>query len=298
MNRIILSFLLICIVKIGVAQQLHFTTQYLQHNSMINPAAAGIDKQNMVGVSYRNQWSSFPGNPKTYMVYSDVELKKLNAGIGAYLYRDETGPSSRTGVQLAYAYHIKSRNEKDKFSIGLELRGLQYAIDKSKISSDIQSDPALAGAQNKVGLDAGAGIYYTNDKLSIGAAVSQLIQSKLQLTDVPGATINGKLYRHYNATISYKIQSGEDVFIIPNAIVRVIQNSPTEFEAGVLANYKEKIWWGLGYRLRQSLIIQAGLKIKEKVSLGYSYDFYVNPIDVFSAGSGGHEIGLRFHFDK
>ena len=298
MNKIILCLVLITTFKFGSAQQLHFTTQYLQHNSMLNPAAAGMAKQDMIGVSYRNQWSSFPGNPKTYMVYTDVELQKLNAGIGAYLYRDETGPTSRTGVQLAYAYHIKSRNEKDKFSIGLELRGLQYAINRSKISADIQNDPALAGAQNKTGLDAGAGFYYTNDKLSLGAAVSQLIQSKLQLADVPGATLTGKLYRHYNATASYKIQTGEDIFIIPNAIVRVIENSPTEFEAGVLANYKDQFWWGVGYRLRQSLILQAGLKIKEKVSLGYSYDFYVNPTDVFNAGSGGHEIGLRFLFDK
>ncbi|RYY13004.1 MAG: type IX secretion system membrane protein PorP/SprF, partial [Chitinophagaceae bacterium] len=111
------------------AQQLHFTSQYLQHNSMINPAAAGISNKNMVGVSYRSMWSSFPGNPRTFMVYGDVELKRLNAGLGAYVYRDETGPTSRTGLQLAYSYHIKMRNPDHRLGLGIELRALQFAID-------------------------------------------------------------------------------------------------------------------------------------------------------------------------
>ncbi len=112
------------------------------------------------------------------MVYGDAELKKLNAGIGAYLYRDETGPTSRTGLQLAYSYHIKSRNEKNKIGLGLELRALQFGIDKSKLTAALGNDPVLSGSSNKMGIDAGAGVYFTNGRLSAGAAVSQLIQSK------------------------------------------------------------------------------------------------------------------------
>lgn len=298
MKKLLLSVLICSFLADAGAQQLHFTSQYLQHNSMYNPGAAGIANKNMVGISYRSQWASFPGNPRTYMVYSDFALDKLNAGIGAYAYRDETGPTSRTGLQLAYSYHITSRNGKDKFGLGLELRGLQYAIDKSKLSASLGSDPALAGDNKKLGVDAGAGAYYTNQKLSLGAAVSQLIQSKLQLSDVPNSTLSGKLYRHYNFTASYKLQTGGDVFIIPNALVRVIEHSPSEYEFGVLANYKEIVWWGVGYRVKQSIIFQAGLKIAKKVALGYSYDYYKTPIDVFSGGSGAHEIGLRFFFKE
>ncbi len=280
------------------AQQLHFTSQYLQHNAMYNPAAAGIANKNMVGASYRSMWSSFPGNPRTFMLYGDVKLDKLKAGIGAYLYRDETGPTSRTGAQFAFSKHIVSKDGKHKVGLGLELRALQFAIDKNKLVGSLGSDPVLAGAENKFGLDAGAGAYYTNDKLSVGAAVSQLIQSKLELANVPNSKQGGKLYRHYNFTANYRINTGANIYLIPNALVRVIENSPSEFEFGMNVNYQNMIWWGLNWRVDQFWSLQAGFKLAQEIGLTYSYDYYQTPISIFTGGSGAHEIGLRFDFKR
>ncbi len=298
MKKFILLLLVVFVVHITKAQQLHFTSQYLQHNAMYNPAAAGISNKSMVGLSYRSMWSSFPGNPKTFMVYGDAELKKLNAGIGAYLYRDETGPTSRTGVQLAYSYHVKSRNEKNKLGLGLELRALQFAIDKSKLTSALGNDPVLSGSSNKVGIDAGAGVYFTNGTFSAGAAVSQLIQSKLELANVPNSKQGGKLYRHYNFNANYRIPTGDDIYLIPNVLVRVIENSPSEYEMGLNVNYKETIWWGLAYRVDQYWSIQAGFKMLKRAGLTYSYDYFQSPISIFTGGSGAHELGLRFDLKK
>ena len=298
MRKLLLTLTFIGALFTAKSQQLHFMSQYLQHNSMYNPAAAGMTKKNMVGVSYRSMWSSFPGNPKTYMIYGDFELKKLKAGIGTYIYRDETGPTSRTGIQLAYSYHIKARNDKSRFGIGLELRGLQYAIDKNKLSASLGSDPVHGSAENKFAVDAGAGLYWTNDKLTAGVAVSQLIQSKLKLADVPNAKEGGKLYRHYNFTANYRLQTGDDIFLIPNAMVRVIENSPSEFDFGTRLEYQDKVWWGLNWRVRQFWSLQAGVKILQRVRASYSYDYYVSPIGVFTSGSGAHEVGLQFEFGK
>ena len=298
MKKFTLVFLLIGFVYVASAQQLHFMSQYLQHNSMLNPGAAGIANKDMIGVAYRSQWSSFPGNPRTYMVYGDVNLEKLNAGIGAYVYRDETGPTSRTGVQLAYSYHIISRDQKQKLGLGIELRGLQYAIDKGKLINALGNDPALGGESSKFGFDAGAGIYYSDERLSAGAAVSQLIQSKLQLADVPNAKISGKLYRHYNFLANYKIPAGDNIYLIPNALVRVIEHSPTEFEAGMKLDYQDKIWFAGIYKFRQLFSLQTGFKIADKLNLSYSYDAYQTPIGAYDGGSAGHEIGIRFDFGK
>jgi type IX secretion system PorP/SprF family membrane protein len=296
MRKIYILVALTFIIETGFGQQLHFTSQYLQHNSMYNPAAAGMKGEGLVGLSYRSQWSSFPGNPRTYMLYGDFSLDKLNAGIAAYIYRDETGPTSRTGLQLAYSYHIRT-SAKSRLGLGLELRGLQFAVDKSKLSLS-SDDPILAGSDKKLGIDAGAGVYWTNDKLSVGAAVSQLIQSKLELSNVPGSTEGGRLYRHFNFMASYKIQTGGDIFIIPNAMARVIAHSPSEFDMGVKFDYQDKLWWGLSYRVKQSWSMQAGFKILQRVSLTYSYDYYQTPVSVFVSGSGAHEIGLQFAFKK
>lgn len=298
MRKFFTLVLLICSTKAAISQQLHFTSQYLQHNSMYNPAAAGIAKQDMIGVSYRSQWSSFPGNPRTYMVYGDFALEKMNAGFGAYIYRDETGPTSRTGIQLAYSYHVKT-GANSRLGLGLELRALQFAIDKTKLTDALGSnDPLLGGKDKKLGIDAGAGVYWTNDKLSVGAAVSQLIQSKLELANVPNSKEGGRLYRHYNFMANYKIQTGENIFIIPNAMARVIAHSPSEFDFGAKVDYQDKIWWGLNWRVKQFWSIQAGFKLLQRVRLTYSYDYYETPIGFFSGGSGAHEIGLQFGFKK
>lgn len=290
-----LVMMLFCGVSLyGNAQQLHFTSQYMQHNPMYNPGAAGIAQKDLVGISYRSMWASFPGNPRTFMLYGDFNLDKLNAGISSYVYRDETGPTSRTGIQLAYSYHIKMRNPDHRLGLGLELRGLQYAIDKNKISGSLGSDPALAGSDNKIGIDAGAGIYFTNGKLSVGAAASQLIQSKLKLADVPNATTGGKLYRHYNATASYRFNTGGDIYLIPNVMVRFIENSPSEYEFGTMMDYQDKVWWAINWRIEQAWSLQAGFKLMKKLGLSYSYDFYQAPISIFTDGSGAHELGLRF----
>lgn len=296
MRKLQLFVFLLVLGYSASAQQLHFMSQYLQHNSMLNPGAAGIANKDMVGVSYRSQWSSFPGSPRTFMVYGDVNLQKLKAGIGAYLYRDETGPTSRTGIQLAYSYHIISRDEKHKLGLGIELRGLQYALDKVKVSTALGNDPALGGKSSKLGFDAGAGVYYTNGNLSAGAAVSQLIQSKLQLADVPNAKISGRLYRHYNFLANYRIQTGDDIYLVPNALVRVIEHSPSEYEAGVKLDYQDKIWFAFIYKFEQLYSLQAGFKLKDKLNLSYSYDGYKTPISEFDGGSAAHEIGIRFDF--
>jgi type IX secretion system PorP/SprF family membrane protein len=280
------------------SQQLHFTSQYLLHNSMYNPGAAGIkDNTSTLGLSYRNQWASFPGNPKTFMVFGDFNLQKMKAGISSYLYRDVTGPTSRTGVQLAYSYHLKL-NEKAKLGLGLEMRVLQFAIDKTKLTDALGNDPVLSGSANKIAPDAGAGVYYTNGKLSAGIAVSQLIQSKLELAPVSGSNLRAKLYRHYNFTGSYKILTGDDIYLIPNFMYRLVQNAPSEFDMGCKLDYQQKIWFNLNYRDKQFWSVQAGLTILKKVGLGYSYDYYLNPATLDNSGFAAHEFSLLFDLSK
>jgi type IX secretion system PorP/SprF family membrane protein len=296
MKKIIITAILISSMLTAAAQQLHFTSLYQQHNSMYNPAAAGMsDNKAILGMSYRSMWSTFPGNPKTFMVYADADWNKMNAGIAGYIYRDVTGPTSRTGMQLAYSYHIKTgADEKRKLGLGLELRTVQFAIDKAKLQDALANDPVLSGADSKLKLDAGAGVYYTNGKLSAGAAVMQLIQSKLSLAEVNNATLRARLYRHYNFTVNYMFNTGEDIYVIPNAMVRMIEHSPTEYEFGCKVDYQDKIWWNLLMRVKQFWSAQIGFKLFKKVGLGYCYDYYVTPLSQFTDKYHSHEFSFRF----
>lgn len=232
------------------------------------------------------------------MVYGDADWKKLNAGVGAYIYRDVTGPTTRTGVQLAYSYHIISKDGKSKLGLGIELRALQFAIDKAKLTDALGNDPVLSGSSNKTAIDAGTGLYFTDGKISLGAAVSQLIQSKLELASVSNTTERAKLYRHFVFIGNYKIQTGDDIFLIPNFMARVIPHAPSEFDFGCKLDYQDKLWWSLTWRVHQFWSASVGIKLMKKIGLAYSYDYYNTPVSQFNAGFSGNEIGLRFDLKK
>ena len=216
------------------------------------------------------------------------------------LYKDQTGATSRNGLQFAYSYHIHSKNNKNHFGLGLELRAIQFALDQSKLTESLGStDPIFTGAKSKFAFDAGAGAYWTNGTTNAGVAVTQLIASKLNFSsDASAATSTAKLYRQYNFLMSHKFQTGDDIFIIPNALLRVSQNAPTEMDFGVKFDYQDRMWWSMNMRMNQFWSMQAGLKIKNKIRLTYSYDFYLSPASIFEKNSGANEIGLQFDLSK
>jgi type IX secretion system PorP/SprF family membrane protein len=156
----ILAILLFTISSPVWGQQLMTSSLYDIQGNLHNPAVAGVSKQTTVGASYRSMWSGIAGSPVTTLVYGSTFLEKANLGVGAYLYSDVTGPTSRRGIQTSYVYHIPTNNG-STFSVGLEARFQQFAIDKSMLIDALGSDPVMGGAANQFKGDAGLGVAYT-----------------------------------------------------------------------------------------------------------------------------------------
>lgn len=280
------------------AQQLQTSSMYDLQGIYHNPSTAGTQATNMVGVSYRTQWSGISGSPKTATVFGSFGMPQHNIGIGGYIYKDETGPTSRTGVELAFAKHIPTGNG-GIFSLGIEARGLQFSLDRAKLVSTLGSDPALGTSDNKFKFDAGFGISYTGKKLQIGASASQLIQSKLGFyTGNLTTNESARLYRHYYFHGSYKWTVDGVTTITPNLLFIYLPNAPLEVQGGFKVEHKETFWWGLGYRAKQSFILSAGINISKKFTVGYAFDIYQTPLSVFDGGSNAHEMLLRFNIAR
>lgn len=297
MKKIISYLLCTVLLYSAKAQQLQLTSQFQLHNFMYNAGAAGMSDHSLAGFSYRSQWSGISGSPRTAMAFASGRLSKMKIGWGGYLYSDKTGPTSRTGLQSAFAYQVQV-SKKGKIGFGLEMRLLQFAIDKAKLFESLANDPVLAGASNRMKFDVGAGVYYNDDKLSLGIAVSQLAQSQIGLASVNNATEIAKLYRHYYAIGSYQWQADENTMIIPNAMMVYLPNAPTEFTFGAKVIHQEQFWWGLNMNFKQSWSLQAGYVYKKKFSIGYAYDIYRTPLSQYYTGGGAHELLLRYQFLK
>lgn len=281
------------------AQQLMTSSMYDQHGNIHNPATAGAQKHGVVGASYRKMWDGIAGGPQTVLVFGSGYIKSAKIGIGGYAYNDVTGPTKRTGLQTSYAYHIPLKNGEASFSIGLEARFQQFAIDKAKLQASLGNDPVLGATDNRFKGDAGLGIAYTGKKLQIGASVSQLIQTKLDFySGNLTRTEEARLYRHYYLHSNYIWDVDGSTRIIPNILFIYLPNAPTEFQGGVRVEHKDLFWWGVALRARQSWMLSAGVKIQKKFTVGYCFDIFSSPLSVYDKGSNGHELILRYDFIK
>ena len=280
------------------AQQLQTSSLYDLQGVYHNPSMAGTQAMNMVGVSYRTQWSGISGSPKTATVFGSFGLPSHNIGIGGYVYRDQTGPTSRTGVALQFAKHIPLSNG-GNFSLGLEARGLQFSLDRAKLVAELGSDPALGTSDNKFKFDAGFGVSYNGKRLQLGAAASQLVQSKLGFyTGNLNNSESARLFRHYYFHGAYKWNVDDATTLTPNVMFIYLPNAPLEVQGGIRVEHREIFWWGVGYRAKQSFILSAGLNINKKLTIGYAFDIYSKPMNVFDGGNNAHEMLLRFNLSK
>jgi type IX secretion system PorP/SprF family membrane protein len=299
MKRYIILILFAGSVAVNAgAQQLMTASLYDMHGNLHNPATAGAEKHLMIGASYRSMWDGIPGSPKTVLVFASGFLSKAKIGLGGYLYSDETGPTKRTGLEMAYAYHIPMKNG-GSFSLGLEARLQQFSLDKAKLQTSLGNDPVLAGNEKRFNADAGFGIAYNGKKIRAGASVSQLIQSKLDFySGNLNRTEEARLYRHYYFHGNYTWDVDGNTKIIPNVLFIYLPNAPMEFQGGVRMEHKELFWWGVALRARQSWMLSAGVKIQKKFTIGYCFDIFSTPLSVYDNGSNGHEILLRYDFIK
>src|SRR5690606_37240706 len=137
MKKYILSATIIFLSTVAYTQQLHTSSLYDMQGILHNPSMAGVFQyehtNGMLGLTHRMQWSGIDGGPQTTTVFGSFHLPKQKIGIGGYAYSDKTGTTSRTGLQISLAKHIRF-NDGGVFSLGIENRIQQYSIDRAKLS--------------------------------------------------------------------------------------------------------------------------------------------------------------------
>ena len=292
-------FVLLLMAAMGVeAQQLTTSSFYEMYGVLHNPATAGSLQHGVLGGTFRKLWSDMPGAPQTGLLYGNTYLKGPKLGLGGYIYNDQTGPLTYNGLQTSYAYHIPMKNNAT-FSLGLEARVLQWSYDKAKLIDALGPDPVIQSDDSRIKADAGFGVAYTSKKIQLGLSAAQLIQSKLNLYEGNGnPTEEAMLARHFYLHGHYNWDVDKVTRIIPNLLVIYLPNAPTEIQGGARVEHNNLFWYGLTWRKDQAWLISAGLRIKQRFNIGYSFDIYNQPLGIYDKGSNGHEIMLRYDFIK
>lgn len=274
------------------AQQLPLSTNYVLNNYAYNPAVAGSKSHAVVNINYRNQWVGFQDAPKTFIVSLHSAIgKQKKAAIGVLINSDNSGLISKTSSYLTFGYHVKL-NETYKLGLGISAGMIQYKIKLYDAKVADSGDDVLTGSTLSSSVfESNGGLYLYSDKLFFGVSTYQYLGNKIAWKDS-----KSNLSPHFYATLGYTFKVSKTLSLQPTALLKFNNPTPLQPEFSLRGFYKNAFWLGCSYRMNDAVSAMVGLTIKEKLTIGYSYDISVSKIKSYTSGS--HEISISYQFIK
>lgn len=282
-------------MSIGLrAQQLPIFTQYIFNKYVFNPAVTGTEDNFTATANYRYQWQGITDAPRTYIMSVHGPHKFKNFGLGGALYTDVTGPTSKTGIYLSYAYHLRVTDD-TKLSLGLSGGLMQYRVDGTKIRLADPGDLTLANTlMTKMVPDFGFGAYWWGEDFYVGLSVPQFIQARLDFSDDGTQTLS-KLTSHIYLNGGYKFEVNQDFSVEPSMMMRYSFPVVPQFDFVARGIYQDNYYLGLMARTQDALAIMAGYQTANgKFTFGYAYDITTGGLSAYSNGS--HELMIKATF--
>ena len=312
--RIITVIGFLAVMPVLSGQQFPMYSQYIMNGFLLNPSYAGSDYYTTFGLTVREQWLNFPDAPSTYAAAFQTRLlndsyitkstavrKKIDrptrggrVGVGGYLFSDHNGIMHRTGLQVAYAYHLPI-NDEQQLSFGLSLSAYQYFVDISgAVMPDDVNDELLNNYDRVVYIpDANFGISYMTRRYYAGFSMTNLFRGALMIGN-GGENGNSQL-GHYFLTGGLRFYPAADWVIEPSMMLKSSDMLFKSVQLDVTGRvyYKEDYWLGLSYRTTDAIVLLAGLKV-DRFYLGYAFDFTFSEIRSYTYGT--HELTVLARF--
>jgi len=270
----------------------------------INPGYAGTNKALCATLFYRQQWTSFPGAPKTGLLSVDFG-QVARGGFGLTIDRDELGFDKTLKAKVAYSFHQPLGQ--GLLGIGIDAGMIQKRLQGNFIAPD-GTTSATGGPDNAIPwggtaattYDVGLGLYYSTRQLYVGISALHLPEQTLSKKD--GAATNPlsydfdfKVARHYYIMAGYTFDLTPEWQLTPSTLIKSDASS-TQLDANVMVKWSQTVFAGVSYRLTDAIVAMVGferaLNTKSNVRLGYSYDITTSNIKNHSNGS--HEIVLGY----
>ena len=274
------------------AQQNITFSQYMLNYYSINPAVAGTKDYMPVVLGYHQSWTGFKNSPKMQMISAHTSINE-EMGVGGKIFNYSAGPSSKSGIEGTYAYRLKFGDDMH-LSLGLSAMLYQVYLNRDKLDVKDADDEMLysSNVDRLIVPDASFGAYFYTKNYFAGLSVAQLVNKKVDfMTDV----LAENQVRHYFLYGGYNYKINDNFTVQPSMLVKFIEAGVFQEDINAKVIYKKMFWGGLSYRFGDSVVIMAGVDVKN-LTFGYSYDLTLSDIGKYSNGS--HEIMLILKLGK
>lgn len=281
-----------CFPYFAFCQQLPYYTQFKSNNVMLNPGVVGTKLLLDARMDVRKQWMGIDGAPVTEGVSLNSRIVNGTMGVGVAYYNDQTGPTRRSDLSLAYSFHAKF--EDVELSVGAAGQMLSYFVDGSELHMHTPIDNAidLTILQKKTVFDANAGAFLYNDRFHIGLSVFNLHEPTIDYFPLTNTIHKTRIVvvPHIYGSIGYN-WSGDADWIWENSLqVVYAQANPITIDYNLRIHYRENVFGGIAFRIHDAIALQVGFTFKKDFQFSYSYDIVTSPLRHFQSGS--HEIML------
>jgi type IX secretion system PorP/SprF family membrane protein len=256
--------LLLSLCMTAYAQQEPLTIQFWNHYSFFNPAMSGVEYKHQASITYRDQWSGFTGNPRTFLANYNTLLNEKH-GLGVNLMAEEIGLTKTKLAVINYNYRLLLNEEKAHFfTVGLGVGFGNTVVDNSLfLPPGSSTDPLLVTATtNYLKINAGIAYHWKNLLVGFGS------------TQINGRSVSKGNYKpaiHFFGMASYDWNIGSNFTITPRFYYRSDLNFQTT-EVNALFTYMKKHSFGVGIGNRNVIQFIAQYDVKEKFRIGYSME--------------------------
>ncbi len=267
------------------AQQDPMFAHYMFNQLVLNPAYAGSSDYVSFIATTRHQWVGLEGAPQTQTFSVNTPLKN-QVGAGLSLGRDVAGPVKVFMFEADFSYKLKLSEKSDL------LFGLMAGFNNSVVNlTNLENvDPDDLSFQNDINAFKpvfGAGLYFSNPKGFAGFSVPELVE-----TDYTTQSVSWQHKRHYYLSGGFIASLNEQIKLRPSVMMRYVGGAPFSAEATASFIFKDKLWFGLIYRLNDAAGALAALQINNQLRIAYSYDYSVSMLRGYQGGS--HELSVIY----
>lgn len=303
-NRLLFAFTMAFTLSAVKAQQIEDFSLLRENAFILNPALAGTEGWIHGVATFRKEFLQINQSPYTALLSMNGQIAAKNIGLGGYLIDDVTGPTSKTGANIAFAYNLplkRKYNNADPdhiLSFGASVSIVQYRLNGSELQPNNPGDPEIPGtAATKIFPDASFGIYYRyKENFFAGFSVPQIMGLNINYQSTDGtAAIRTVQQLNFLTGGSIPINRGLLTFD-PVADFRYEHGAPPQGDIGLRFTWKHKIWIGVNYRTQNQVVLEAGFNVKDVFKLSYAYD--LNTAGYTQEVGGTHELTLSFNVFK
>ena len=284
-------------------------TMYMLNKYGFNPAYSGLDNSLSITGVYRKQWVGLEGAPETQQINAHLPFYYLRGGLGIKIENDLVGAERNTTAALSYSYWIPI-NKTNLFSIGLEAGIIQKSLDGKQLRTpqgtfvdgeytDHNDNFLPAGLSSAIAPNVNLGVYFQNDRIDAGFSVTNLTEPTISL-DLNSQRSDIRFNRNYFLTFGLNFDLGTNWSIFPTVLAKS-DLAQTEVHFSTIVQYNDNIFGGASFRGYNSNTVDAiaflaGLKLNERLTLAYSYDWTLSALETVSKGS--HEVILNYNLQK